>query len=557
MRADMKESVFDRYFVEGWRPFFWITALAAALYARSLAFGYTFLDDNVLILCNQGFLGDLSNIASAFSRTVFAGSRLPYYRPLLMISFIIDAQFGGANLLVYHIANIALHAMAASLVFMLLARLGYERWKAFLFGAIFTVHPALSQGVAWIPGRNDMMLAVFALASFIYLLKFLGEGRPSCYIAHAALLLGALFTKETAVVIVALAAFYMYAVRKERPFSGRALALWAGWAACLAVWFLLRRSAIKGASDVTIVEAGQLVWMYLPAALQFLGKIFFPFNLSVFPVIRDTTNLYGAAAAALVLFLVIRTKDKAYPMILFGAAWAAAFILPSLIRANSRISADFLEHRVYVSIVGIFIVLLETGLLKNAKKRIAVPAAALLAAVFAAVTYFHMAGFAGRFEFWGEAVRKSPSSPFAHLAMARAWLDNGRFDEAGAEFKKCLSLDPLEPSSFFGLGEIAVGKGRLDEALGYFRRTIAVHPFYDSAHVEAGAVCYKTGRAHEAEEHWLRALEINPSCVAAAKFLAILYGERKDYEKAKLYARRLRSLGLEPPEGFRKSIGMD
>ena len=91
-------SMLERSFLEGWRPYLWIAAVITVLYAKSTLFGYTFLDDNVLILKNYDFLKEMTNIIPAFFQKVFAKSYLPYYRPLLTVSFILDAQIGGTSL---------------------------------------------------------------------------------------------------------------------------------------------------------------------------------------------------------------------------------------------------------------------------------------------------------------------------------------------------------------------------------------------------------------------------------------------------------------------------
>lgn len=553
----MKEDKFQEYFLEGRRPYLWLSAAIAALYAKSLFFGYTYLDDNVLILGNQAFLGDVSNILTAFSRKVFEASHLPYYRPMLIVSFILDAQLGGAAPFIYHLTNVAYHIAASCLVFLMLTRLGYTKWISYCFAMIFAVHPVLSQGVAWIPGRNDTMLAVFVLASFIFFLNLLRSGSAKDYIAHLLMFLAALFTKETAVMLPLVCALYLYAVKKARVFSAVTQAMLAGWTVCFFIWLIPRQAAVAGSAELTIVEAASLIWTYIPAAWQFLGKIFFPFNLSVFPIIQDTSNLYGAAAIALLIVAVIRTRKARYRMILFGAAWAAAFVLPSLIRANYRISADFIEHRVYLSIAGVFIMMLETDLVRKAKKITLIYLATMITATFALLTFVHIDNFASRLAFWSNAVSTSPDSPFAHLAIGQAYYEEGRLADAEAEFRKCLALDPLEPASLFGLGQICTKRGDSDGALAFFKKTIAVYPYFENAHIEAGAVCYKQGKFGDAERYWLKAAEINPGNIMAAKFLTIFYYEQKDFNKAMFYAGKLRGLGVEPSSGFMRSIGAE
>lgn len=552
-----KGTVPETVFIDGWHPYLWICAVVCLVYARSLSFGFTYLDDNALILGNYGFISDITNVGAAFLRKVFAHSYLPYYRPILMTSFILDAQLGGSEPFVYHLTNIVYHAAASCLVFTFLEAMGYKRRLAFIFGMIFAVHPVLSQGVAWIPGRNDTILAVFALASFISLIKLADTGKSRFYLLHMAFLVLALFTKETAIVIVPLAAVYLCMVRRLKALSAPIQAFAAGWTVSVFLWYIFRQAAVRGSMEINIFDAASIIGMYMPAAIQFTGKIFFPFNLSVFPTIPDTSFAYGISAVVLLAAAIAATGKRRYDFIVFGLCWIVFFLAPSLLRANYMLSADFIEHRVYVPIIGFFILLLETDLIRRASGAVLAVVSAIVITLFAATTFVHIGNFADRRSFWSNAVKTSPRSPFAHLAMAQYYFDAGRTDDAESEFRKCLAIDPLEPASIFGLGEVYMKRGRLDEAAAQFRKTIAVYPVYDNAYLELGVVYYKQGRPGDAERAWERALAVNPGNVAANKFLAISYSERKDHDKARFYANRLKELGVRPPDDFLKSLGME
>jgi Tfp pilus assembly protein PilF len=98
-------------------------------------------------------------------------------------------------------------------------------------------------------------------------------------------------------------------------------------------------------------------------------------------------------------------------------------------------------------------------------------------------------------------------------------------------------------------------KGMFREAEAQFKKTIAVFPFYDNAYLELGVAYYKQGKAREAERAWSRAIDINPKNVPAIKFMAIYYGEHKDFNRARQYVKLLQAMGVEPPDDFMKSIG--
>ena len=156
-------------------PYAWIASLGFILYCQTLFFNFTYLNNNVLILDHYHFLRNLTNLFRSFTQDVFqiTHSADAYYRPMLTISFILDAQLGKTYPSMYHLTNLALHLMTSCLVFIFLKKLKYKPVLTGLFALIFTIHPVLTQAVVWIPGRNDSLLTIFILINFIFWLKFL------------------------------------------------------------------------------------------------------------------------------------------------------------------------------------------------------------------------------------------------------------------------------------------------------------------------------------------------------------------------------------------------
>src|SRR6185312_13912488 len=149
------------------------------MYARTVSYEYIGLDDTTLIETNYKFIKNFNNIPTAFTKHVmYSGTTLDnekdYYRPMLTLSFMIDAHIAGnAKPRWYHFANILYHLTACLLLFTLLYKLKVNSIATFLLTVLFSIHPVVDQAVAWIPGRNDTLLAIFVLSSFIFLLKYI------------------------------------------------------------------------------------------------------------------------------------------------------------------------------------------------------------------------------------------------------------------------------------------------------------------------------------------------------------------------------------------------
>lgn len=548
-----KNAATGNVFLSKWHPYGWIVLAVCVVYFRAIAFGFTNLDDNALITNNYSFLSNFSNIVRAFGQKVFAHSILPYYRPVLTVSLIIDANLGGIDPFVYHIHNILLHAVSSCLVYPFLMRIGVKKEISLIFSLIFAVHPALAPAVVWIPGRNDSLMAVFTLASFIFLLDFLKKGGRLKYALHMAFLAIALFTKESAVMIIPLAVIYAVIIKKERIFSGSLVKLYAGYLVVAGVWYLARRAATAGSYEMSLYDGTRFALMYLPAVVQFIGKAFFPFNLSVFPTVQGTSPVYGIASIIIISAAMALSRNKRVPLAVFAMAWFVLFLVPSLARPHAGFINDVLEHRLYVPILGLLVLLAEIDIIKNARSFTLILGAALIL-LFGALSIWRSDDFRDKFSFWEKAVMTSPDSPYAHLLLGVAYLEDGEGGRAEREFRRVTSLDPQMMRVHYYMGLVYMNDGQFREASREFRKEMALHPEFGPAYSSLAVAYYKMGKSDGLDMLWKTAIELNPDNLEAYRNLAIYYYNRGDMANARTCVRQLEDRGVAVPSDFLNAL---
>jgi tetratricopeptide (TPR) repeat protein len=554
--ATEKESPFiEKIFSKNWIPFVVIATLGVILYFQVFFFDFTYLDDNNLILDNQYFLADWTNIFQAFLTDVFHlfNHSAFYYRPLLTISLMLDYHIGGTSPLIYHLTNVLLHIVASCLVFVFLTKLNYRKTVSFLFSLVFLTHPVLTQAVAWIPGRNDSLLAVFILLAFIYFIDFFKKRLGKDLALHMLFFGLAIFTKETALFGLFILFFYFYFIEKDTNLTHKK-SLFIGWGTILALWLILRSLALEGSTPMGFADMLKSLFLNSPAVIQFIGKIFFPFNLSVLPIIQDTSFAYGIVALVLLTLLLFLTKNKRWNYVLFGLFWFAVFLFPSFIRPNPSLVADFIEHRLYLPIIGFFIILLELVPLRNWQKNTRIYFGLALAIIlgFCVLTFLHSRNFSNRLAFWKNATQNSPHYPLAHRNLGAMEYLDGDMDSAEREFKITLKLNPQEEMAHNNLGLIYVNKNRLAEAEEEYKKELEINPYYDNAFFNLGLLYWQQEKYAEAESSWKKTLGINPNHIDALNALAIYYYSQKNYKEAALYIGELYRRGVKlPPEFLR------
>ena len=87
-----------------------------------------------------------------------------YYRPVALLSLRLDASLGGTAVEL-HFTNVLLHALACLLLAVAATRLGASGPAAVVAALVWGLAPRLTESVAWISGRTDVLATVFVLAA--------------------------------------------------------------------------------------------------------------------------------------------------------------------------------------------------------------------------------------------------------------------------------------------------------------------------------------------------------------------------------------------------------
>ena len=119
-------------------------------------------------------------------------------------------------------------------------------------------------------------------------------------------------------------------------------------------------------------------------------------------------------------------------------------------------------------------------------------------------------------------LQSDPANPLRHDAVAQLYLDEGRLDEAIAEFRRSLQLNADSATTHYNLGYALSARGRRDEAMAELSEALRLDPDYALAHNNLGALLQVIGRADEAMIHFERAVALRPDNVEARANLAQL-----------------------------------
>lgn len=459
-------------------PGLWLGIIVLIVYAVSFTNGFTELDDKIFIVDNASYNEDVSNLFTSFNRGVFSDTSDTYYRPVLLDSFIINYQSAKTEVKGYHVVNILLHLAAVLLVFTFLKQIISNKTHAFLLSVLFAVHPALTQAVSWIPGRNDSLLAIFCLAYMITVVNYIQKDKNSLLLLQFVFLLLALFTKETALFIPPAFVVLLISAASFNWRSKKAVLLAGSWLLAGILWFAARTHATLQSVPLHAGELMKNAFNRAPVLLQYFGKVLLPFNLSVFPMMKETSYLFGLAAILLITALLYFSNERNLKLVAGGIAWFVILLLPVVLLPGAVNEQDF-EQRLYLPVIGILIVLSQTVLFKNIKSSLLVTSVAAIATVFVIININQQQKFSDPVTFWSAAVETTPHSAYANMMLGARMSETDKEKAAGL-LKRAYELNPNEKYINYYIGKMYIDRDSVQAAEKYFRQELKNSDYYES-----------------------------------------------------------------------------
>lgn len=119
-----------------------------------------------------------------------------------------------------------------------------------------------------------------------------------------------------------------------------------------------------------------------------------------------------------------------------------------------------------------------------------------------------------------------------HQNLAQAFAMKGSYDEAIAQYKATINIDPENASAYIGLGNAYHKKGMYEEAIRALEKAVEIKPYWADARCNLGAAYSLLGIHNKAIDEFVQAININPNYAAAHYGLGIAHISAGQYDKA-------------------------
>jgi tetratricopeptide (TPR) repeat protein len=551
-----------------------IAALGFVVYAPSIN-GKFIYDDKFLVKENT-YVKSWANIGKAFTQDIGSGADQPFsfYRPLQLVTYMLDYSIWGLREFGYHLTNIILHVLASISVYWFVAVLLGNPLVSLITALLFVAHPLHTEAICYISGRADPLSTIFFMLAFIYYIKQTRKDDLAYFILMILSYALSFLSRETCVILPALALLYHYAFKVKIKWK-----LFIPIAA-MAVLYVISRYTVLAflIKDLPIhTTALQRIPGFFVALAGYMRILFWPLDLHMeygAPIFPWNYFQVYIGIGVLVTILAILAWKRRSTVTFFGIAWFLIALAP--VTNIYAINAFMAEHWLYVPCIGVFILMANGIAWLSEKKNLRMIAALIIAALlifYSAVTirqneywkdpvsfyertlkyikwnpklYDNMGDAlcaAGRdneaIPYFQRAVELEPRYAGAYSNLGNVYFKQAKYEDAFALYKKAVEIKPDFALGYNNLGNVCVVMGKYDEALAYYAKVIELAPNNPGVYSNMGLVYKIQGKMADAEISMNKAIAINPDFALPHSLLAHLYFEngRKDlavkyYEKA-------------------------
>ena len=497
-----------------------IVLATAAAYQGSLA-GPLVYDDNLWVTWNPS-IRHLWPIAGV----LYPPADTPVYgRPVLSLSLAVNHAISGNDPWSYHLANIAIHILAALVLFGIARRTLALRpgplpgetdrvLLAFCVALLWALHPLQTESVTYVAQRAESLMGLLYLLTLYCFIRAVQSPvpRPWHLLSVLACLLG-MATKE--VMVTAPLVVLAYDRTFVAPGLREALRLrWRLYLCLAATWLApgLLAAGLRGRG----LGAG-LGYSWWDYGLAECWAVVHYLMLAVWPhplVFDYGTRIVGSVGEALPWALALACLAA----VAFAAFWrrtllgfAGAWFLVILAPSSSVIPVAFqpmAEHRMYLPLAGVIAIVAAPAWALLGRRSLPVFLAAALA--LAVGTHLRNRDYRSETAIWSDTVLRRPQNARARVALGSALAQEDRHAQAAEQFEAALRIDPGDAEARRNLGLALTHMGRFDEALSQYRSMVAPTPDSAPLHYDIGLALDGAGRLEEAIAEYTRALRLDP-----------------------------------------------
>jgi tetratricopeptide (TPR) repeat protein len=503
-----------------------VVLTAATIGAYGGTFSVPLLYDDELSVANNA---TIRHFATAF---LPAGGGSVAGRPFLNLSLAVNYAVGGTAPWSYHAVNLAIHVLAALVVFGVVRRTPASLDRpagtsiAFSVALLWSLHPLQTEAVTYLTQRAESLMGLLYLGALYSFIRAVGSkeqpttrNQRSLWFAASVLacLLG-MATKEVMVsapLIVLLydrtfvSGTFRGALRRRRLFYSALAATWS-----VLLFLLFTTPSRYGTFGLTAGEAfRRYALTQLPAIVHYLRLCLWPHplvfdygtslvqpSLGILPWALIVIGLAGST-----LWALVRRPAAGF----LGACFFAVLAPSSSVIPVA--TEPMAEHRMYLA--SIPVITLVVWEVYRRLGRVALPACLSLGACLFVATWKRNEVYLSEEHLWSDTIAKLPDNERAHYNLGNVLSKMpGRREDAVVQYQEAVHLMPGHAEAHYNLGYVlSEMAGRQADAVSQYEEALRLRPDFLEAHFNLGKVFMEMpGRLDDAVIQYEETLRLNP-----------------------------------------------
>ena len=332
----------------------------------------------------------------------------------------------------------------------------------------------------------------------------------------------------------------------------------------------------KGGAVSTSLSAGERITNALVSYLRYIGKMFWPVELSVLyphPGHWPTWHVAASACALVAVSFAVLALARSRQYLAVGWLWFCGMLIPAigLVQVGIQSMAD---RYTYLPLIGLFIMLVwglgeggvvlanpagcstppepaptEQSKIKNQKSKIdqglltsaptfiqCLAVLAILSVVACAVlTGFQLQHWRNSEALFQHAVRVTKNNYLAYNNLGFYLSGKGKVAEAMENYRKSLEINPAYEDAHNNLGYALAGQKKYAEAIGHYEVALRIRPKHVEVHNNLGNALAEIGKVDEAIVHYLFVLQQKPDHADAHNNLGIALAMQGKLDEAMIH----------------------
>jgi tetratricopeptide (TPR) repeat protein len=515
-----------------WFVCFALALVTFAAYAPVARNNFINFDDPEYVTMNSHVQHGLSWGAVKWAFGAFHSAN---WHPLAWLSHMLDCQLYGLNPTGHHLTSLAFHIANTLLLFLLLQNLTARLWPSAFVALLFGIHPMHVESVAWVAERKDVLSALFflltllAYARYVELTKIQSPQRWPVYGLTLLLFALGLMAKPMLVTLPCVLCLLDYwpLRRFQFPLQSQRAAVFRRLAFEKAPFFVLtavscvitflaqfQAHSVKLTGDFPL----EARLAHVPVAWAwYVGKLFWPANLSIYYLLLRTPHPAGMVVGALALMAILtwlavwRVREE--PYLIVGWLWFLVMLLPvsGLIQVGNQAYANRYTYLPYIG----FSIALVWGLTALLAKWRYHNAFLLAGALLAATACFKLT--VDQVRLWKNsqtlferAIALDENNVFAWRFLGLEFMNQGNLDKAMDCLQRATANSQVLYEAWNDLGRVLYLKKEFEAAQGAYQTALLYAPNESAIYYNLGNLFMATGRFGDAITNYQTALELVP-----------------------------------------------